>query len=250
MTGAETKIQPATFAGFPAGARATAVPSMFFSHLLPQIEDADELRATLYVIYALARRRGYPRFISGRELAAEAPLLAALGDEGDPEATLRLERALAAAVERHTLLAVAVEQDNRRDVLYLLNTPSSRRAFGLIEAGRLDLGRRLPASSLPPASERANVYQLYEENIGPLTPLVAQDLKEAESLYPFEWIEEAFREAAALNKRSWRYSSRILERWATEGRKREETGPDPGAGESARAQIIRRYQEAARGLSR
>ena len=28
-----------TFAGFPAGARATAVPSVFFSELLPQIED-------------------------------------------------------------------------------------------------------------------------------------------------------------------------------------------------------------------
>src|SRR2546428_13159417 len=112
-----------------------------------------------------------------------------------------------------------------------------------IKWGRLGPGRQLPAPSDPPVSQKANVYQLYEENIGPLTPMVAQELKEAETLYPFEWIEEAFREAAALNKRSWRYAARILERWAVEGRKREEAGRDPGQGDSAGAQIIRRYQQ-------
>jgi hypothetical protein len=40
------------------------------------------------------------------------------------------------------------------------------------------------------------------------------------------WIEEAFREAASLNKRSWRYIERILERWSTEGKGSGEPGRD------------------------
>ncbi len=54
------------FSGFPTGARATAVPSVFFSEVMPQIDDPDELRVTLYVIYALGRHRGYPRFVTAR----------------------------------------------------------------------------------------------------------------------------------------------------------------------------------------
>jgi DnaD/phage-associated family protein len=230
------------FAGFPSGARATAVPSVFFSELLPKIEDEAELRVTLYVIYALGRRKGYPRFVTERELRSEAPLMGALGDGGDPSAQERLERGLQAAVARGSLLRLDLELEGQRDALYFLNTPADRRALALVREGRLGPGRPLPAERGAPASHRENVFQLYEENIGPLTPLIAEELREAERLYPYEWLEEALREAALLNKRSWRYASRILQRWATEGRKRETAGRDPGAGDSARAQILRRYR--------
>jgi len=235
------------FGGFPAGARATAVPSVLFTELLPLIEDADELRVTLYVVFALGRHKGYPRFVTAAELLAEAPLLASLGDGGDGRARERLESGLAAAVERGTLLGLEIEVGSRRARLFFLNAPADRRAMELIRTGRLDLGRPLPATSEAPASARNNVYQLYEENIGPLTPLVAEELKEAERLYPVEWLEEAFREAAVLNKRSWRYVARILERWATEGRASEKAGRDPAEGDSARSQILRRYREIAGG---
>jgi DNA replication protein len=67
----------------------------------------------------------------------------------------------------------------------------------------------------PPA---VNIFTLYEQNIGMITPMIAEELKEAEKLYPPRWIEEAFKEAVTLNKRSWRYIARILERWASEGK--------------------------------
>ena len=44
--------------------------------------------------------------------------------------------------------------------------------------------------------------KLYEENIGLLTPLVAESLTEAERRYPHQWIREAFKEATSRNKRS------------------------------------------------
>jgi DnaD/phage-associated family protein len=142
-------------------------------------------------------------------------------------------------VERASLLRVEVDGQG----LYFLNTPASERAVEAIRNGSLPLGRELPPAQEPPKARRDNVFQLYEANIGPITPLVAEALQEAEQLYPYEWLEEALREAALLNKRSWRYASRILERWATEGRKREEAGRDPGEGNSARAQFLRRYRD-------
>jgi DnaD/phage-associated family protein len=233
------------FEGFPAGGRATAVPSVFFSELLPQIENEAELRVTLYVIFALGRRKGYPRFVTERELRADGTLLASLGDGGDELPLSLLKRGLTEATERGTLLSLETEWQGRGETLYFLNAPAGRRAVEGIRAGRIDFGRPLPAESGAPASQRENVFQLYEENIGPLTPLVAEALQEAEQLYPYEWLEEALREAALLNKRSWRYAAAILQRWATEGRKREKAGRDPGEGSSARAQFLRRQRERA-----
>ena len=244
----------APFTGFPTGAHRTSIPNVFFSELLAQIEDDAELRVTLYVFYALARRKGYPRFVTLNELRAEAPLLASLGNGGDPNATAKLERGLETAIERGTLLSLEIETSGTPspqaglgdgevfDRLVFLNTASDRRAVEQILDGRIELGRALPTARAAPASSKGNVFQLYEENIGPLTPIVAEELREAEALYPIEWIEEAFREAALLNKRSWRYAEAILRRWATEGRKREKAGRDPGEGNSARAQLLRRLR--------
>jgi DnaD/phage-associated family protein len=75
------------------------------------------------------------------------------------------------------------------------------------------------------------VYALYESLIGSVSPLVADELAEAERLYPAEWLEAAFREAAAQNARSWRYVSRILERWAAEGPDNAKVEPDPASGD-------------------
>ncbi len=238
---ARSQTGPA-FAGFPAGGRATTLPSVFFSHVLPYIEDDAELRVTLYAFYALGRRKGYPRFVTLNELRAESPLMATLGENGD--AAGRLEAGLALAVERGTLLSLDIEHANRQERMYLVNTPSGRRAIEQLQDGRIELGRVLPPVQEAPILERANIYQLYEENIGPLSPIVAQELHEAEELYPLEWIEEALNEAALQNKRSWRYAAAILQRWATEGRKRETAGRDPGEGNSARAQLLRRYRDA------
>ncbi|MEP6776599.1 MAG: DnaD domain protein, partial [Chloroflexota bacterium] len=78
--------------------------------------------------------------------------------------------------------------------------------------------------------ERPNVYTLYEQNIGLLTPIVAEKLQDAEGHYPVEWINAAFEEAVLNNKRNWRYIERILERWTVEGR---QSGKDRGSVEQS-----------------
>lgn len=239
---AEQRPTGERFGGYPAGARATVVPSVFFSELLPVIEDASELRVTLYLFYALGRRHGYPRFVTERELRAEGPLLASLGDGGEPRALQELERGIGLAVERGSILRLEVEQNGTVEVLLTTNTPANRRAFEQIGRQQMPVGRALPPEGGAPRSQRENVFKLYEANIGPLTPLVAEELKEAEQLYPYDWLEEALKEAALQNKRSWRYAAAILQRWATEGRTRETAGRAAEGATTARSQILDRYR--------
>ena len=70
----------------------------------------------------------------------------------------------------------------------------------------------------PSVEPRPNIFQLYEDNIGLLSPILADELRDAETTYPADWIEDAFRVAVAQNVRKWRYIQAILERWATEGK--------------------------------
>ncbi len=212
------------FAGFPQRTKYTAIPNLFFSQLLPQIEDLVELKVTLHVFWALAQKRGYPRFISLSELLSDAALVSGL--KGPPEEALR--RGLNSAVSRGTLLHLVLEQQGKADDLYFLNSEVDRRAVAQIESGQIELTgvvRKEPAAVV----ERPNIFLLYEQNIGLLTPMIAEELKEAENTYPASWIEDAFREAVAHNKRSWRYIARILERWAAEGRSYGKPGRDSKA---------------------
>ena len=66
--------------------------------------------------------------------------------------------------------------------------------------------------------ERPNIFTLYEQNMGLLLPLLAEELREAGEHYPVEWIEEAFRLAVQQNKRNWSYIRAILKRWESEGK--------------------------------
>jgi DnaD/phage-associated family protein len=94
--------------------------------------------------------------------------------------------------------------------------------------------------------ERPNVFRLYEQNVGLLTPIIADQLIEATERYPLDWIEEAFAEAVNYNKRNWRYIRSILENWATEGRgaaHEEHRGNRQGAG-TLDPEKYRRWQRA------
>jgi DNA replication protein len=208
------------FGGFPARGPRTPVPNLFFSRLLPEIEDPNELWLSLLVMYSLSRHKGYPCFITYRELLAD-PLVHKMLRKGQAnEGSLR--RAFQAAVARRTFLCISVKRDDGEEELVFLNTDADRRAIARIQAGELELGRVLRDPQPLARPEMPTVYAMYEENIGTLSPMVVEELKTAETQYPAEWLEAAFKEAVSLNKRSWRYIQRILERWAAEGRPNEE----------------------------
>ena len=51
-----------------------------------------------------------------------------------------------------------------------------------------------------------------------LTPMIAEELKDAEKYYPPGWISDAIKEAVTHNKRNLRYILKILENWSIAGR--------------------------------
>lgn len=215
------------FPGFPSRTGFTPIPNPFFSAILPGIRDIAELRVCLYIFWALYRKKGYPKFITYSDLRADAALMTSLEGDG-ASAEEALERGLKAAVERGTLITLKILTEGRSERLYFLNNEQSRRAAAQIESGQIPIGRAVlpePAS----AEQKSNIFALYEQHIGLLTPMIVEDLKDAEAMYPAGWIEEAFREAVRLNKRSWRYISRILERWAKEGKIHGGARPDTQA---------------------
>jgi DnaD/phage-associated family protein len=123
------------------------------------------------------------------------------------------------AVQRGSLLRASPRSEDRgveseADVFYFLNTPRGRAAAESMQKGDWRAAMRTP--SAPPA-ERPNIFKLYEENIGPLTPLIADALKDAEQTYAPEWVAEALEIAVKNNKRNWRYVEAILKRWKVEG---------------------------------
>ncbi len=223
------------FQGFPSGGRVeyASIPKVFFSALLPQITDIAELKTTLYVIAALYAKKGYPRYVGYSELLGSGALVSGLKTENEnPEQTL--QRALQLAVGRGTFISVPLEKDGQADAIYLLNTESDRQAVERIKTGEITLAGARAVPAVPaPAEAPPDIYTLYEQNVGLLSPLIADELKDAEGRYPQEWLRDAIKEAALHNKRSIKYIVKILENWSAEGRSdgtyqrdTQKTGPD------------------------
>jgi DnaD/phage-associated family protein len=222
----------AAFQGFPDWSQKTPVPNLFFSGVLPLIDDLVELKVTLHVFWLLALKKGPYKFTTAKELGADLDLMSGLALEGkDPGAELR--RGLERATARGTLLRLDLEKGEGGEELYFINTPADQRVIEQARRGQIDLGAMPKAKPLAEAAPaKRTIFELYERNIGMLTPLIAEELKEAETEYPAEFIEEAFREAVRLNKRSWRYIQRILENWRDQGRF---SGKHQGRSEKVRA---------------
>ena len=261
------------FTGFANSAAGTVIPNAFFSRVLPEISDPAELVVSAYVFFALGLRRRQPRFVTLRELEADAGLARALASlcQSEDRSPLAhesgrgevgegpLRRGLDLAVARGTLVratlprptltptmdrpqGLSLRGGTDAEALYTTNMPANVRGLERLAAEGVSIEEPRPAAEREPAP---NIFALYEANIGSITPLLVDELREAEERYPPEWIEAAFREAVELNKRSWRYVRAILQRWETEGRGHEEHRRDPEAD-----WLARRYREGKRPPSR
>ena len=60
-------------------------------------------------------------------------------------------------------------------------------------------------------------YTAYEQNIGALTPLIADAITLAVEEYTDHWVMEAIKLSAQNEKRNWKYCEGILKRWKREG---------------------------------
>jgi DNA replication protein len=197
MRFAENKMEK--FAGFTGQETFTRFPDSFFRDLLPQVEDVEELKLTLYAIWRFEHMEGRVRLMRRQDFC-----------DCLPEPAPALEK----AVLRGTLLKAFAPADvGQLEALYFLNSPRGRAAMEGLQKGKW-----IP-SAVPSVApqEYPNIFKLYEENIGPLTPLLADALQDAEKLYPPAWLAEAVEISVKNNKRSWSYIETILKRWKEEG---------------------------------
>jgi DNA replication protein len=188
-----------TFKGFTETETFTQLPDTFFHQLLSQIDDAAELKVTLYILWRVQHMDGSFRGL--RESDFDAKELGLSAED------IRL--GVGKAIQRGTMLKV----EHGAEVFFFLNSPRGRAA-----ANAFLHGEHKAAGITAVPFERPNIFRLYEENIGPLTPLIADALKDAEETYSAEWIADTIELAVKHNKRSWKYCEAILKRWKEEGR--------------------------------
>jgi DNA replication protein len=222
---AATKNDERPFKGFPDGKNGTIqVPNTFFSDLLPLIDNLAELKLTIHCFWALQQREGKYRYVRLRDLLNDGMFLSSL-DQDTQAAVKILRAALDAAEDRGTLLHITIPGPVDDEHLYFMNTEKGRAAIEALERGDWVPGTHDNPVAL--IAERPNIFALYEQNIGPLTPMISDILRDAENTYPAEWIEEGLKIAVETNKRSWRYVEAILKRWTTEGKSSRAQAVDP-----------------------
>jgi DNA replication protein len=187
------------FSGFTSSETFTQLPDSFI-HLLKEIDDVVELKVTLYAIWRIEHIEGHFCALCETDFETE-PLGMSLEE---------IRTGLRKSVERGTLL----RSQHEADVFYFLNSPRGRLATEAFAKGNW----RESAKIMSAPRSKSNIFKLYEENIGPLTPLLSDMLREAEKNYPSTWFEEAFEIAVSRNIRNWKYVEAILTRWKEKGK--------------------------------
>ena len=208
------------FNGYTSSETFTQVPDSFI-RLMNEIDDIAELKVTLYAIWRIEHIEGHFRALCESDFEAES-----LGLSLE-----EIQRGLEKCLERQTLLKRRPERSSvegsthEADVFYFLNSPRGRLAAEAFSQGQWRESAK--SMSAPFASRKSNIFKLYEENIGALTPLLSDMLREAEKNYPSEWFEEAFEIAVSRNIRHWKYVEAILVRWKEKGKDERKDQQDP-----------------------
>ena len=201
------------FSGFGDGkANKITFPNGFFQDLLPLIEDLDELRITLFYFWFQNQQEKKTVCFRAADWLENKRFIALFGNDRS-----RIESSLEKAISQGIFLMAENSQSCAGERIYFLNSPRGRATFQALTEGKIKF-EDLDTTSVISNSEKPNIYKLYEENIGAITPIMAEILKDDEAHYPDYWITEAITIAVKQNARNWKYVQAILESWQKEGR--------------------------------
>ena len=219
------------------------VPAAVFGPLLERVTDAATLRCALRAVFVLHRKGASPER-RGRLATVTAAELAADPVVGDVDVAA-VEGALATLAELGVLAATGAgycldTAANRRMLAAALRERTDDGAGRLLRrgSGQASTGSGRTGAGEAVAGSRPEVFRLYEENIGVITPMAAERLKDMEDEYPPEWIAEAFGQAVVSNARNLRYVEAVLRRWRDDGRGDGTAGGRAGAVRAS--EIVRR----------
>ncbi len=210
--------EPKLFGGFQeSDLDPVRLPQAFFSDLLLRISDLRELQILLYMFWHLEQDHEKFHYFRMQDLTSDPTLVKMVGGEEILDESLKGLLNLGAVIK--------ADLPWMEETYYFINGPQGRAAVQAIEAGTWqETGKSRQPAQLSP--EPANIFKLYEADIGPITPMIAEVLKADEAEYPADWIEEAIRIAVTRNVRNWKYVQAILSRWQKEGRGNEQSRRD------------------------
>jgi len=181
--------------------------SRFLIDIVGEIQDSFQLQVLLFAIWLAQESGDEANPLSLQDFYSYPEFLDRIGS--DPQSIRKnLLKGLKANLEASFLIGNSLEAVQQGGPFYL-NTMRGKQAAQLQNP-------IMSESFKNPA--RSDIFKLYEENIGPLTPLIADMLKDAEKEYSKEWLEEAVQIAVVNNVRKWRYIQAILTSWKVEGR--------------------------------
>src|SRR5947209_1471610 len=102
--------------------RAVGIPPEFFSELLPQIGNINELKVTLHLFYLAAAKQSDPKWVGYWEMAESEELLRGLRRGGDPRQPVEhLREGLELALSRGSILRIVAERDMHGEEGVVLN---------------------------------------------------------------------------------------------------------------------------------
>lgn len=82
-----------------------------------------------------------------------------------------------------------------------------------------------------------NIFVVFENEIGPLTVNISNELIEAEERYTTAWVVDAIKAASSSGKRSLNYVKGILRNWKAEGREPPKNGKKPRSSEKVEIEL-------------
>lgn len=208
------------------------IPTAFFSQLLPLIKDLATLKLLLYMFWHSEMQPSKISQFRMVDFISDPGLLHMLGNDDN------LQHALELLIKLQAVLEVNIEWMDEK--YYFLNTPQGQAAVKAIQNGEWK-ETHVQRQAIHMAEKAPNIFELYEQNIGVITPMMVDILKDDETTYPAEWIKEAIQIAVTRNVRTWNYVQAILKRWQKEGYRDEENRRnDPQDPESYRKSWLKR----------
>jgi DnaD/phage-associated family protein len=189
------------------------IPESFISEHLSKINDPDLFKLLLYIFWRFDKEKSQVKYITIESIIKDLAFSEFFGKSSN-EIKIRILELLTKAIEQ-AILIICPNPEQAKIDLYFYNSIRNQEIIELIKSGDLRI-ENLQNISL--ASIKPNVFKIYEENIGPLTPMIAETLEDASNNFPINWINEAIQIAVENNVRRWKYIQAILDRWQEEGK--------------------------------
>lgn len=179
-------------------------PIVIIEKVLNKIENIETLKFLIYTLYRFQANNLKIQFFTKSQITDSNSI------DQFVEKKDNLEAILEELIDLEILISIKAKYKNKEDQYYFLNNARNRAALRAIENGEWQPKSNIEES---PNFERPTIYQLYEDNIGGLTPIIVEMLDDAEQEYSYQWIEEAVKIAVKKDVRNWSYIEAILKRW-------------------------------------